>query len=182
MYKGDIFYPRYQEGSSAVTGVKFGILRMSDGYWYDFADGTFKVSGWTTQYLAMTESSNGLWIYSTGWTTPTVKAVYTVQFMVTDDNGEMPAEGELIEVQDIVPTIVTTTTASTTTAGMLAKVNAAIDAIMGGGAVQSCNINGQNIQKYSLTELMALRDRLQKEINAATYRGSRNYIEMEDVA
>lgn len=180
MNKGDKYYPRFQEPSSSVTGVKFGIIRMSDGYWYDFSSSTFKLSGWTTQYQAMSESSNGLWVYPTGWTSPNIKGAYAVQFLVTDNVSEDPAQGEIIEVTDLVQTIVSPIVPETTKDGTLAKIDAAIDAILNGGAVQSYTYNGRNLSRYSLTELEALRKRLVKEINASTSGSRRNYVTFGD--
>jgi len=58
---------------------------------------------------------------------------------------------------------------------ILDNVETAINAIMSGGAVQSYNISGRNIQKYSLTELMNLRTQLKKEINAESSTSATNY-------
>lgn len=57
---------------------------------------------------------------------------------------------------------------------ILDAVNTAIQAILTGGAVQSYNINGRNLTKYSLTELYNLRKELKKAIAAASGTG-RNY-------
>jgi len=66
------------------------------------------------------------------------------------------------------------TTLDTTAAGMLAAVNTAIASNLAGGAVQSYSIAGRNVQRMSLTELYALRDKLQREVNIA-YGPRRNY-------
>lgn len=58
---------------------------------------------------------------------------------------------------------------------MLDNVETAINAIMSGGAVQSYNIAGRNIQKYSLTELQNLRLQLKREIDAESSTGATNY-------
>ena len=60
---------------------------------------------------------------------------------------------------------------------MLDHVNSAIDEIVSGGAVHSYSIGGRNLQRYSLRELMDLRDRLQKEINASSR--ATNYAEFD---
>ncbi len=62
---------------------------------------------------------------------------------------------------------------------MLDAVKTAIYAILTGGAVQSYNINGRNLQKYSLTELQKMRRDLEKAIAAATGSG-RNYAKFVD--
>ena len=53
--------PAVKDGSlAALTGlstVVVAIQRVSNGDWYDFADDTFKSSGWTTRQQAMTEVS-----------------------------------------------------------------------------------------------------------------------------
>ncbi len=50
------------DGSLApITGlatVLLSIRRVSDGFWYDFDDDTFKTSGWTTRQQAMTETDS----------------------------------------------------------------------------------------------------------------------------
>mgnify|MGYP001609013009 CR=1 FL=1 len=53
---------------------------------------------------------------------------------------------------------------------MLDKVDAAIEAILDGGAVQSYMINGRRIDRMTLSELTGLRDKLQNEISAGTNR------------
>jgi len=49
---------------------------------------------------------------------------------------------------------------------MLNNVDSAIDSLMTGGAVQEYTLNGRNIRKYSLTELMKLKEQLKSEIRA----------------
>ena len=58
---------------------------------------------------------------------------------------------------------------------ILDNVETAINAIMSGGAIQSYNIAGRNLQKYSLTELTNLRSQLIREINAASSTSKTNY-------
>lgn len=57
---------------------------------------------------------------------------------------------------------------------LLDKVEAALDARLSGGAVQSYSIGGRNLQYITLEELRKLRDQLKREItsesgNARTY-------------
>jgi hypothetical protein len=40
------------------TDILISIRRISDGYWYDFDDDTFKNSGWTDRQEAMTETDS----------------------------------------------------------------------------------------------------------------------------
>lgn len=59
-------------------------------------------------------------------------------------------------------------------ADMLAAVEAAINARLAGGAVQSYSVEGHNLQYVSLTELYTLRTKLKGEVAAET--GTRNYV------
>ena len=59
---------------------------------------------------------------------------------------------------------------------LLDKVNEAIDVRLTGGAVASYSIGGRNLQYISLRELMDLRDKLQREVNAESSTGTTNYI------
>lgn len=58
---------------------------------------------------------------------------------------------------------------------MLDNVEIAINNLMAGGAVQSYSIGGRNLQKYSLRELMELREQFKKEIDAARATPTRTY-------
>lgn len=181
IYKGEKHYPVFQEPNANVTAVAFGVVRLSDGYYYDFADGVFKASGWTTQYQALTEASNGLWIYSDGWTTPNVEATYREQFKVTDDAGLFYPLGEAVQVTAVIPQVATVTASDTTASGLLAKVNSAIEAILDGKAVQSYTINGRSLARYPLGELMRMRARLQNEVaSALSGGGARTYAEFAE--
>jgi hypothetical protein len=62
---------------------------------------------------------------------------------------------------------------------MLDNVEIAINNLMAGGAVQSYSIGGRNLQKYSLRELMDLRDQLRKEIDAARTTPTKTYATFE---
>jgi len=53
---------------------------------------------------------------------------------------------------------------------ILDTVNAAIDAILNGGAVQSYSINGRRVDKIPFADLIAMRDRLQREIGSVSSR------------
>lgn len=98
--QSEIYYPCKQEPDSGVTAIAVGICRLSDGYWLDWSDATFKNTGWVTQYQALTEDENGLWIYTTGWAIPNANAVYMVQWKITDAGGTFYAEGYQIVVND----------------------------------------------------------------------------------
>ncbi len=58
---------------------------------------------------------------------------------------------------------------------MLDNVEAAINARLTCGAVQSYTISGRNIQYCSLKELYDIREKLRKEINASSSGSSVNY-------
>lgn len=49
---------------------------------------------------------------------------------------------------------------------MLDNVNTAINSIITGGAAQEYTLNGKNIKKYSLGELMNLKIQLKAEVRA----------------
>jgi len=168
IYKGNKYYPNYLEPSGGVTAVAFGIVRISDGYWYDFSDSTFKASGWTTQYQSMTENQNGLWVYASGWTTPNTTGQYRVNYKVTDAEGIFYAAGEELNVTAITPQVYTETATPTTTAELLTAVEAAIKAKITGGAVASYRIGDEEIRNMSLSELRAFRDQLRRELSAAS--------------
>ena len=91
--QGSKFYPFFQEPSTAITSVDLLIIR-DDGYYNDFSDSTFKDSGWTTKIQALTEKTDGVWVWTTGWTVPTGDRVYRAVYK--DNNGDV-YEGDLIE-------------------------------------------------------------------------------------
>ena len=53
-----------------------------------------------------------------------------------------------------------------TAAERLELVRSTIDAILTGGAIQSHSINGRDVTKYSLADLMQLERKLEREVNA----------------
>ena len=89
----DKYYTTYQEPDTGVTAVTVGIHRVTDGYWYDFNDSTFKASGWTTKHKSLSEDDDGLWLDTTGWTIPPYGESYKVQWKVTDGTGAFYAGG-----------------------------------------------------------------------------------------
>jgi lipopolysaccharide/colanic/teichoic acid biosynthesis glycosyltransferase len=66
-----------------------------------------------------------------------------------------------------------------TTQEMLNNVNTAINSLMTGGAVQEYTINGRSLKKYSLDELMKLKDQLKSELRAESG-PVRTYVEFGD--
>ncbi len=63
---------------------------------------------------------------------------------------------------------------------MLDNVEAAINARLAGGAVQSYTIGGRNIQYCSLKELYDIRNLIRKELNNSTPGSSTNYASFKD--
>jgi hypothetical protein len=64
----------------------------------------------------------------------------------------------------VVAAIAEGTDARTSTQKLLDAVNAAIQTILDGGAVQSYSIKGRNLARMGMGELMALRDQLKVEV------------------
>jgi len=67
----------------AATDIDILICRASDGYFYDFADDTFKASGWTDKDGDMTLIGENIWKYAfnlANITNETVPDVY--QFII----------------------------------------------------------------------------------------------------
>ncbi len=56
-------------------------------------------------------------------------------------------------------------------AALLTKVEAAIDARLEGGAVDSYSIDGRNLKYVSLTDLFAMRRKLAREVEVAASGG-----------
>jgi hypothetical protein len=65
----------------------------------------------------------------------------------------------------VVAEISDTTDARTSTQKLLDAVNAAIQTILDGGAVQSYSIKGRNLARMSMSELMSVRDQLKVELS-----------------
>jgi hypothetical protein len=89
---------------TGLTDILISIRRISDGFWYDFADDTFKNFGWTTRQLAMTEtdSSNDPGVYHYDFDTSAIAyavADDTYQIRVDQSPGtsakNVPQVGEL---------------------------------------------------------------------------------------
>lgn len=59
---------------TGVTDLKLSIQRVSDNYYYDFDDDTFKGSGWTSREQALTEVSatNSPGDYRYDWNTSAI--------------------------------------------------------------------------------------------------------------
>jgi len=92
--QGDTYYPFFSEPNSSVTSVDMLIIR-DDGYFNDFDDSTFKDAAWTTKEQALTEKTEGIWIWATGWTIPSANRTYKILFK--DDSGNV-FEGPTVQV------------------------------------------------------------------------------------
>ena len=90
-YLGEaIVIPFCQNVSGSTVSLKF--LRLSDGFWYDFNDSTFKDSAWVADSANMTQDSNNVWTYD--WTTPRDEDKYQIVFV----EGGIQYTGPVIEV------------------------------------------------------------------------------------
>lgn len=56
-----VLYAITDSSGNPVTGqtVRLAVQRVSDGYFRDFSDGTFKASGWTTRLATMSYDTTG---------------------------------------------------------------------------------------------------------------------------
>lgn len=97
---------------TTISTVVIKIMRLSDGFWLDFNDLTFKNSTWTSDTAIMTEDSNKVWKYV--WTTPQLEDKYQVIFI---DNGTtFQYTGPIIEVNgNLLLTVIADTSNSATT-------------------------------------------------------------------
>lgn len=50
---------------------------------------------------------------------------------------------------------------------LITKIDAAIEAIIDGGAIQAHEINGRQVTRYSLDQLVRLRDQYKKQLTAS---------------
>ena len=89
---GGKFYPFFDEPGTFVTSVDLLLLR-DDGYYFDFADSTFKDTGWTTKIQALTEKTEGIWVWAAGWTIPSGNREYRALYK---DNAGALYQGERI--------------------------------------------------------------------------------------
>lgn len=93
--QGEVFLPVFPRPGAWVTAAECAIIRLSDGLWLDWNDGTFKDSAWTPQWQAMTLDTDGVFVYTTGWTVPAAHADYRA--MYRDQDGGV-FEGETVQV------------------------------------------------------------------------------------
>jgi hypothetical protein len=77
--QGEKYYPFFREPNSTVTSVDMYVLR-DDGFYLDFNDGIFYNVGWTTKSQVLTEKTEGMWIWTTGWTIPSENRTYKILF------------------------------------------------------------------------------------------------------
>src|SRR3990172_5877487 len=88
--QGDTYYPFFTEPDASLTSVALLIIR-DDGFYLDFNDLTFKDSAWTSKTLALTEKTEGVWIWTTGWVIPSAFRSYRTLFK---DNAGNTYEGK----------------------------------------------------------------------------------------
>lgn len=70
--------------SSQTPNVR--IQKVSNGHWYDFADSSFKASGWTNKTTNLTEdSTNGVYYYQ--WTPPAAETS-SEQYLFVVNNSD----------------------------------------------------------------------------------------------
>ena len=74
--------------------VSIKIMRLSDGYWFDFNDSTFKNSGWVSDVASMSSDDNTVFTYA--WTTPDAQDKYQPVFI--DNDAVYQSAGEIVEV------------------------------------------------------------------------------------
>lgn len=76
------------------SSVSIKIMRLSDGFWLDFNDSTFKNSGWTSDVASMTSDDNTVFTYII--TVPNEQDKYLPIFI--DNDAVYQSAGEIIEV------------------------------------------------------------------------------------
>ena len=90
------------------TDILISIRRISDGFWYDFSDDTFKNTGWTTRQQVMTETDStndpGIYHYSFDTSAITNKTADDTYMIRTEqspgtDAKNLPQIGEIKEGQ-----------------------------------------------------------------------------------
>jgi hypothetical protein len=81
------------------TDILISIRRVSDGFWYDFNDSTFKSSSWTTrqQVMSETDATNDPGVYHYNFISPSADAVYEIRVDQSPgtDAGNIPQCGEI---------------------------------------------------------------------------------------
>ena len=89
------YYPVVTEAGNFTTSMAMQLIRVSDGFYYDFNDSTFKDAAWTTKQAAMTEKTDGEWVYTTGVQMPNATEQYKAIFI---DDGGTTTQEEFIDV------------------------------------------------------------------------------------
>lgn len=93
---------------ASVTGQSptVKIQKVSNGYFYDFSDSTFKTSGWTNKTTIMTEdSTNGVYYYTF---TPPATETSQEQYLFIIDNVDATYTDHqmlLVNYDDIIGTV-----------------------------------------------------------------------------
>lgn len=82
-------YTIVDDSGDSVSGetVSLKIQKASTGSWYDFADSTFKASGWTSKTTTLSEdATNGLYAYTF---TPPSSETDAEQYLFCIDNASL---------------------------------------------------------------------------------------------
>lgn len=92
------------ENGNHVTGqtVALKIKKVSNGYWYDFNDSTFKNTGWTSKSVNLSEDSTEGYYYYT-WTPPSGETTPEQYLFIIDNANAVYGDhqGEEVNYQDM---------------------------------------------------------------------------------
>lgn len=94
-----------RSGTGGITGLAptVAVRRLSDGYYYDWNDSTFKASGWTTKAGALTDRSDGR--YERTMTAPATGGTILIAEYACTDTGYQAIDTEAITVVATLHTI-----------------------------------------------------------------------------
>lgn len=120
---------------------------------------------------AMTNIGGASWKFAF---TPTVAGFYCVVATITHGDSEAVKYLDVLKAAAAASTEISEPTAQE----MLTELNKAIQRRLTGGAVLSYSIGGRNLQYMNLTEMYNIRDRLKREVNAASG-PARNYYQQK---
>lgn len=177
--QSETYYPQYQEGTAGnATGVDFSVIRLADGFWWDFTAGAFQDAYDADSLKAMTEDDAGgagLWNYQTGWAIPDANAQYRVRFKVTDPTGSFYRMGPKLVVNSAVFTTVagfidliraeaiTDGETSETIGGMLLAIYCEV--------MQKKEVTASSIKTYKLDDTTTLRTQTLTDDDTTVTRG-----------
>jgi len=93
-----------QEGIGGITGKSptVAIRQISTGYYLDWADDTFKVSGWTTKYAVLSELERGHYqrLLDITAISSSANSVLAAEFYVDDGAGVSGVDHDLLIITD----------------------------------------------------------------------------------